>query len=197
MVAVSNGLTVDDHAMIQESVGNRYPVTVSFSIATGRTPASALETATEQLQDAGSAQDESRREILRGRAIEPEYRTDGDLQMAHFDINEVTERYTDQVNAFDAFIHIEQGYAALMKHLREAYGALAFFVGGDNIIAVCPDLEPGDYRDAVEHVQSTADVALKVGVGEGATAGEAGMGAKHALEECRANGTVVEFADDH
>ena len=46
MIAVSNGVDMDDHALIQESVGNRYPVTMSLSVATGTTPADALGTAT-------------------------------------------------------------------------------------------------------------------------------------------------------
>ncbi|MEF8882885.1 MAG: GTP cyclohydrolase III [Halapricum sp.] len=193
MIAVTNGLTMEDHAMIQESVGNRYPVTMSLSVATGTTPASALETATDQLQDAGSAQDKSRREILRGRHIDEEFRTDEDLQIAHFDVNDATGKYTDQLSEFDTFIQIEQSYAELMKYMRETYGGLSFFVGGDNIIAVCPEMDGEDYQDAIDHVHDEVDVKLKVGVGRGRLAEEAGMDAKHALEECRAKGTDVEL----
>jgi len=193
MVAVSNGLSMDDHALVQESVGNRFPVSVSFTVATGTTPVQALEDASRMLQEAGSAQDESRKEILRGRAIEADYRRDDDVQVAHFDVNDMTGRFTDEHNAFDAFIHVEQGYAALMKYMREEHGSLSFFVGGDNIIAVCPDLDAGAYEDAVEHVVAETGVELKVGVGRAAVAGDAGMAAKHALEHCRATGTTVEF----
>ena len=119
MIAVTNGLDMDDHAVIQESVGNRYPVSISLSVATGRSPAAALSDATERLQAAGSAQDKSRREILEGRAIESEYRTDEDVHIAHFDVIDATGEYTDQLNAFDSFIEIEQGYAALMKYMRQ------------------------------------------------------------------------------
>ena len=134
MIAVSNGVDLDDHALIQESVANRYPVTMSLSVATGTTPAEALGTATEQLQAAGSAQDEHRREILKGRVVDEEFRTDEDVQIAHFDVNDATEKYTDQLNEFDTFIQIEQGYAELMRHMRRAHDSLAFFVGGDNVI---------------------------------------------------------------
>jgi GTP cyclohydrolase IIa len=195
MVAVSNGLDMADHELVQESVGNRYPVTMSLSVATGRSPVAALGTATEQLQDAGSAQDSHRREILRGRAIAEQFRTDDDVQIAHFDVNAATERYTDQLNEFDTFIHIEQGYASLMRHMRGEHDSLSFFVGGDNVIAVCPDLDADAYREAIEYVCETADVALKVGVGRGISAAQAGMAAKHALETCRAEGTTVEFAE--
>ena len=193
MIAVTNGLDVDDHAMIQESVGNRYPVTMSMAVATGTTPAKALGDATSELQDAGSAQDEHRREILRGRTIDEEFRTDTDVQIAHFDVNDATGKYTDELNEFDTFIHIEQGYAELMRYMRQAHGSLSFFVGGDNVIAVCPDLDAADYRDAIDHVNEAVDVDLKVGVGRGRTAQNAGMAAKHALEECRATGADVEL----
>ena len=193
MIAVSNGLSLDDHAMIQESVRNRYPVTMSLSVATDQSPASALETATQQLQDAGSAQDKSRREILRGRHIEDEFRADDDVQIAHFDVNDATGKYTDQLNEFDTFITIEQGYAELMKYMRQAHDALSFFVGGDNIIAVCPAMDAADYQDAIDHVQEAVGVKLKVGVGRGRVAEDAGMAAKHALEDCRADGTDVEL----
>ncbi|WP_458205135.1 GTP cyclohydrolase III [Haladaptatus sp. NG-SE-30] len=193
MVAVTNGLSIDDHALVQESIGNRYPVTVSLSVATGKSPVQALADATEQLQEAGSAQDHSRRAILRGRAIDEEFRTEDDVQIAHFDVNDMTGNYTDEVNAFDSFIHIEQGYAELMKYMREAHESLSFFVGGDNVIAVCPELDEAAYEDAILHVEETVEVELKVGVGRDIVPQEAGMAAKHALETCRATGSRIEF----
>ncbi|WP_254271462.1 GTP cyclohydrolase III [Haloarcula marina] len=195
MIAVTNGLDEADHAQIQESVGNRYPVTMSLSVATGTTPVSALGTATEQLQEAGSAQDDGRREVLRGQTIADQFRTETDLQFAHFDVDDATGKYTDQLNEFDTFIQIEQGYAALMKYMREAHDSLSFFVGGDNVIAVCPDLGEPEYQDAIEHVRESVDVELKVGVGRGRIASDAGMDAKHALETCRATGETVTIAD--
>ncbi len=192
MLTVTNGLSMADHERIQSSLGTRYPVTVSLSVAADPSPVAALSEATARLQDAGSAQDEGRREILRGETIADDERTDGDVQLAHFDVNDATGKYTDELNAFDTFVHIEQGYAALMRYMREAHDSLSFFVGGDNVIAVCPALSAADYEDAVEHVGEEAGVELKVGVGRGATAAAAGMDAKHALEDCRELGTRVE-----
>jgi GTP cyclohydrolase IIa len=191
MVAVTNGMDEADHAMIQESIGNRYPVTVSFGVGVAPSPVDALSTATDHLQDAGSAQEADRTEILRGVPLADDERGDEDVHLAHFDVNDATGKYTDQLNAFDSFIHIEQAYAELMQYLRRAHDGLAFFVGGDNVIAVCPDLDEAAYRDAIDHVERTAEVELKVGVGRAATAQPAGMAAKHALEECRENGDRV------
>jgi GTP cyclohydrolase IIa len=193
MVAISNGVDMEAHELIQESVSNRYPVTMSLGVATGRSPVTALGTATELLQEAGSAQDKHRREILKGRAIDNEFRSDDDVQVAHFDVDNATEKYTDQLNEFDTFINIEQGYAELMQYMRRAHDSLSFFVGGDNIIAICPDLDSEAYQDAINHVSEAVDVQLKVGVGRGKSASDAGMDAKHALETCRATGDTVEL----
>jgi len=195
MVAVTNGLDAEAHALIQESVGNRYPVTVSLGIEADPSPAAALGAATTNLQEAGSAQDAGRTEILRGDPLTDDERTAEDVQIAHFDVNDATGKYTDQLNEFDSFIRIEQGYASLMQFMREAYDSLSFFVGGDNVIAVCSGMAKTDYRDAIEHVREDVGVELKVGVGCARTAQAAGMDAKHALETCRYEGTAVEFAE--
>ncbi|WP_254763536.1 GTP cyclohydrolase III [Natrinema marinum] len=193
MIAVTNGCSLEDHALLQESVGNRYPVTLSLGVATGRNPVQALSDATERLQDAGSAQDKDRRECLEGRVIDEEYRTGEDVQIAHFDVVDATGNYTDELNAFDTFIEIEQGYAELMRHMRYAHDSLSFFVGGDNVIVVCPDLAASEYEDAIAHVEAAVDVEMQVGVGRGKSAHDAGYAAKHALETCRAHGTRVEL----
>ncbi|RKD97263.1 GTP cyclohydrolase III [Halopiger aswanensis] len=193
MIAVTNGLSIEDHARLQDSIGNRYPVTLSLGVATGTTPVQALSDATTRLQEAGSAQDKDRREVLEGRAIEDGHRTEGDVQIAHFDVINATGTYTDELNAFDTFIEIEQGYAELMRHMRHTHDSLSFFVGGDNVIVVCPDLEEPDYEEAIHHVAEAVDVDLQVGVGRGDSAHEAGYAAKHALETCRADGTRVEL----
>ena len=191
MIAVTNGIGRAGHKSLQESVRNRYPVTVSLGIGTAETPAAALDAATEQIQAAGSAQDKSRTEVLGGELLDGD--TDATTHMAHFDVNDATGKYTDQLNEFDSFIHIERSYASLMEYMREAHGALSFFVGGDNIIAVCPELPTNAYQDAIDHVEDDVGVELKVGVGRGATAHDAGYDAKHALEDCRYEGTAVEF----
>ncbi len=191
MIAVTNGIGRDAHAVLQESIRNRYPVTISLGVGIADTPAGALEAATEQIQAAGSAQDEGRTEVLGGEFLDTE--ATEPLTIAHFDVKNATGKYTDQLNEFDSFIHIERSYASLMEYMRTAHGALSFFVGGDNIIAVCPELTAADYQAAVEHVETDVDVELQVGVGRGESAHKAGYAAKHALEDCRFSGTTVEI----
>ena len=190
MIAVTNGLDEADHALIQESVANRYPVTVSMGTGTHEAPATALSAATDHLQEAGSAQAAGRTGVLAGQpeAADP---SPGDVQIAHFDVVDATGKYTDQLDAFSAFARIERIYVTLLTHLHAEYGALAFFVGGDNFIAVCPDLDRAEYQATIDHVRERVGADLRVGVGRGATACDAGLAAKDALERSReAGGTV-------
>ncbi len=193
MIAVTNGIDLEYHALVQESVCNRYPVTISLSVAYDPQPANALGRATEQLQTTGSAQDSERMQVLTGDLIKENERTNKDIQIAHFDVNDATGKYTDKLNEYDAFIQIEHGYAELMKYMRKEHESLSFFVGGDNVITVCSDLKEKDYENAIGHVQSEVDVELKVGIGNGKTSQEAGMLAKHALEKCREDLTRIEY----
>ena len=194
MVAITNGLTRDDHQRIQSSIGNRYPVTVSFGIGTGDSPADALETATDRLQQAGSAQDGDRTEILDGTPLAEADRTADDVRIAHFDVVDATGTYTDQLDAYETFLAIKRGIFALEQYMYDRHGALTFFVGGDNAISVVPSLTDREYEEAIAHVSNVADAELQVGVGSGATAVDAGMIAKHALEVCRENGTRIQRA---
>ncbi|XVH31014.1 GTP cyclohydrolase IIa [Haloferacaceae archaeon DSL9] len=195
MIAVSNGLDRADHLKLQESIRNRYPVTVSLGVDVADSPIEALERATERVQAAGSAQDKARQEVLGGRFHPEDEIADDDVHIAHFDVNDATTKYTDQLGEFDTFIHIERSYGSLMEYMRTEHEALSFFVGGDNIISVCPSLTPAEYQAAIDHVEDDVGVALKVGVGTGPSAHVAGIAAKHALEDCRYDGTTVEFAD--
>jgi GTP cyclohydrolase IIa len=194
MITVTNGLGTDAHQLVQESIANRYPVTASMSVAVDDTPAAALGTASRRLQDAGSAQDSSRQGILRGETLPEDDRTGGDVQIAHFDVEDVTGKYTDKLNEFDTFINIEQGYAELMRYMRQVHDSLSFFVGGDNVIAVCSDIDETGYYDIIDHVRDAVDVELQVGVGRARAAQTAGMDAKHALEDSRENGSSVEIS---
>ena len=193
MIAVTNGIGERDHHRLQASIANRYPVTVSLSTASAPSPVDALVTATELLQQAGSAQDADRQQVVEIADPLPD-RTEQRAHIAHFDVVDATRTFTDQLNAFDTFIEIEHAYATLMRFMRTTYDGLSFFVGGDNIIAVCPSLDGSAYQSAIEHVESKTHVSLQVGVGSGRTAHQAGMSAKHALETCRSRGNAIEFA---
>jgi GTP cyclohydrolase IIa len=195
MFAVTNGVDPATHARFQRRVGNRYPVTVSVGVGRAPTPVEALGLASEQLQAAGSAQDGSRREILASAAAEGAESATESVTVAHFDVVDATGSLTDRRNAVDANLAIRRATLELATHLREQYDSVAHFVGGDNVIAACPRLDPAAFDATVDHVRETTGVELQVGVGRGETAHEAGDEAKHALEVCRETGTRVQGVD--
>jgi GTP cyclohydrolase IIa len=189
MVGVANQIAPTEYRRFQERVRNRYPITVSIGVGDGPTPLAAVESATERLQAAGSAQDPNRREALRADdALDPE---DAHLTVGHFDIVDVTGSITDKESVVDAHTTIQQSVMDLKKHLLAEYESVAHFVGGDNVIAICPPMRTEAFESIVEHLRAQTGIEYQVGIGTGATAHEAGHEAKHALEECRETGTRV------
>jgi GTP cyclohydrolase IIa len=192
MVGVTNGIDRAAHARFQERVRNRYPVTVSVGVGSAATPVAALERASRALQATGSAQDPDRAGELAW--------TEGDgpqrATVAHFDVVDATDTLTDRRNAIDVDLAVRRASVELATHLRAEHDAVAQFVGGDNVIAVCPRLPAAAFRSAVDHVRAATDVQLQVGVGHGPTAHAAGADAKRALEECRETGTRVRVPDE-
>jgi len=191
MVAVTNGIDPADHARFQERVRNRYPVTASVGVGRAATPAAALGVATRALQRAGSAQDPDRREVLRADAEGVADDAPEGVTVAHFDVVDATGTLTDRRNAADAGLAIRETALSLSRHLRSEHDCVVHFVGGDNVIAVCPDLDRGAFAAATDHVADVVGVDLQVGVGDGATATEAGSEAKRALETCRETGRRI------
>lgn len=190
MIAVSNQISPEEHRRFQELVRNHYPVTASVGVGTGSPPVDALGAATEALQSTGSAQDATRTERL---ATACDDDPGGSLTVAHFDVVDATTQYTDREHAFDAERRIKRAVVELSDRMRD-HGAVTSFVGGDNAIAVCPDLPDGVYDDVLAGVRDAAGVEMRVGVGRGETARAAGQGAKHALERGRDTGEWVTAA---
>ncbi len=126
VIAVTNGLDATDHALIQGSIGSRYLLTASMSIGTNASPTAALGRASDRLQDAGSAQDDGRREALRGEPLSDTDRTDTDVQLAHFDVNDATDKIHRRTQRVRQFHSDRTSYAELMRYMREAHDPLSF-----------------------------------------------------------------------
>jgi len=188
VVAVTNGLDRADHRAIQDAIAERYPVTLSAAIGTDPEPASALADATDLLQERGSAQDPDRSAVLAGEPLEGE----GTVRVAHFDVVDVTGKFTDRLDAYATHLEVQGSTQALSRYLYDHHGALAFFVGGDNVIAITPDLDAAAFEAAIEAVAAETGVEFQVGIGTGTTAADAGMDAKYALEDCRREGSRLE-----
>ncbi|WP_254521569.1 GTP cyclohydrolase IIa [Natrinema caseinilyticum] len=118
------------------------------------------------------------------------------VRIAHFDVNDATDRYTDGLDAFEVFRRIDRGNTALLEYMFDAHDSLSFFIGGDNAISVTSGLDETAFDEAIGHVTEATGTDLKVGVRRDRTAGRAGMAAKEVPERCREDGTRVEIAPD-
>jgi len=180
MLAVTNGMNLEDHRRIQKSIGNRYPITVSMGIGAAETPYDAQRNASRALQSHGGAQSEERKEVLAIDGLVDE----GYVQIAHIDINGITETMTDIVPAYDTSFIVNRVQHFLMKKLINE-GALLFFIGGDNFMSPCNGLEPQGLLRIINEIDDEINVALKAGIGKAPTAEKAAGLADLALEEIR------------
>jgi GTP cyclohydrolase IIa len=191
MVGVATGVEPAAFERLQERIRNRYPVTASIGVGTAPTPAAALAAAGEVLQTAGSAQRSGRREVIGHRETDGVAGVSQAVTVAHFDVVDATGTYTDRRAPTVAELSIRRAALSLAEYLYEHHDAVTHFVGGDNVIAVCPRLDRRDVDAATDHVGRETGVEMQVGVGHAPTAHEAGDDAKHALEACRATGDRV------
>ncbi|MFP4632291.1 MAG: GTP cyclohydrolase IIa [Halobacteriota archaeon] len=188
VVAVTDGTTEEDHRAIQRGIGNRYPVTVSMAVASHERPRHAVERATEMMQREGGAQDAARVE-----ALAYDGGVHGDVQVAHFDVEDVTTQYTDRVDAFEATLSVQSAYTELSRLMWREHDSPTFFVGGDNYVSLTPGLAEQEFEGVLDAVEAATDVRLRVGVGESTSPERAGLSAKQGLEHSRERGVAVEF----
>jgi GTP cyclohydrolase IIa len=182
MLAVTNGINREDHFRIQRSIRNRYPITISMGVGTGKTPYESQKIATQVLQEKGGAQSSDRKEIL---AIDSLVnKEDSYVQMAHIDINGVTESLTDNVPAFDTNFMVNKAQHYLMTELIKK-GALLFFIGGDNFMSPCNGLSPKQLKDIIEKIHKEIGIKHKAGVGRSDNAEDAAYSADLGLEVIR------------
>jgi GTP cyclohydrolase IIa len=182
MLAVTNGVDMEDHLRIQKSIGNRYPITVSMGVGASETPYEAQRKATNILQSLGGSQSEERSEVL---AVDSMAKLDESfVQIAHIDINGITDTLTDIIPAYDTSFIVNRVQHFLMKKLIEK-GSLLFFIGGDNFMSPCNGLEPQGLLKIIEEIEDEINIALKAGVGKAPTAEKAANLADLALEEIR------------
>ena len=183
LIAVTNGINKKQHERIQDSIRNRYPITISMSVATAATSYEAQKIATKQLQKTGGAQEAKRKEeLIIDKLVTPE---ESLVQIAHIDINHITKTLTDVTSAYDTSIIVYDVIYNLMKELKNV-DALSFFIGGDNFMSPSNNVNEETLTKVLKIVDKKTNVTLKAGVGIAKTAQEAADLADIGLEDIRA-----------
>lgn len=187
MLAITNGLNEEDHLRIQRSIRNRYPITISMGVGAAKTPHEAQLKATLALQHEGGAQSSQRKEILAVDSLADS--EDSYVQVAHVDINSVTETLTDKESAFDTSFMVNKAQHYLMTKLIKK-GALLFFIGGDNFMAPCNGLSEEEIKEILIEINDEIGIGLKAGIGRGRNAEDAAYMADLGLEKIREGNNV-------
>ena len=184
LIAISNGIDENNHKKIQESIRNRYPITISMGVASRPTPLEAQRVATEMIQRGGGAQSKDRCEVLNIDSLAT--KEESRVQIAHIDIDDITNTLTDKKSAYDTSIVVYEVLLELMKELKKL-GALCFFIGGDNYMAPSNGITKKTLREALAKVDERTNVKLKAGVGISECPGRAADLADLGLEDIRAD----------
>ncbi len=180
LIAVTNGIGVEEHKEIQEAISSRFPVTVSFGIACAENAMLAQELASRALQRLGSSRDPRRKEVIAVHSLAE----DGYVQIAHLDINGITATYTDKKPIYENYVLVNKVLNGLIDALAEK-NSLVFFIGGDNYMSVCNGMKKEDFDDVIEHIEELYGVELKVGIGIAKNADRASRLSSFALERIR------------
>lgn len=184
-IVPSNGLSVDQHRRIQTAFNDRYAVSVSMAISRSEDPYLAQAKATKLLHRAGSAQDPKRLEKLVFDFPEGSVE-ESLLQIAHFDLNDITTTHTDSQSAYDVHQYILHSQDALTQKLLHINGnkTMLFFIGGDNFVSILNN-KPKDFFMTVIEELAREGYDFKVGVGTDYRSLSAMDKANHALEKIR------------
>jgi len=180
-LAVSNGISLDQHEEIQKKIGEDYPVTLTFGVGNAESAYEAQDLASQSLQETGSSQSSERREELAGKALSsPE---EGLVQIAHLDIDHATG-LTDAEPLYDTYHLIQEVYLSLSESFSQRE-ALVFYTGGDNFMAPSNSLDKADIKEIISEVEGGNGIELKAGVGRAPLAVDAAYLASEGLHEIR------------
>ncbi len=184
MLAISNGISVKEHRMIKDRLQTEFPITMSMGIGIAENPFQAQLRASKLLQEKGSAQSPERTSIIAHQGTLDLARSH--VQVAHLDIDGITQTLTDHTSAYDTSLHVMALYAELMQKFRE-HEALLFFVGGDNFMGVANGVSLEQIDSLLAHYRSR-NIKLKCGIGIARTGRKAAELATMNLDLIRNNG---------
>lgn len=161
MLAISNGITEEEHDKIKYGIRKKFPITVSMGIGVAENPFQAQLRASKLLQQKGSAQSPTRNSVIAcERTLDI---AQSHVQVVHFDIDGITQTLTDHVSAYETSLHVMTLHTELMRLFRER-DALLFFVGGDNFMGVANGVSAGEIESLLVQFQNR-NIKLKCGIG--------------------------------
>jgi GTP cyclohydrolase IIa len=198
--AISNGLSIQDHIIIQKELANLHTnLKLSMTIGKGITPFEANLNVHKSRQ-AGKILAEgtsifgqailstscsssklslsSSQSISNLRALDSEF-----VQIMHIDVNN-SRKISLDLSPYEITHLIMKVYALLSEEFLKK-GSLTFFIGGDNFMVISNGVSKEDAETIINKVAGSMGVKLNCGIGIGNTGRKAANNATKALDTIR------------
>lgn len=175
--AVSNGLTVDDHIEIQQSLKTSFDIRLSISIGCADSPFGANLKAYEAVKHGLLLNKEHN---IFGSADCEQSQT---VSIMHLDVDNLTSRKKTD-SPYEISSAVFGLYASMLKYFL-ARDSLTFFMGGDNFMVVASGKAKQSVDEFIAITRDELGISLNCGIGSAATAREAIMLATKSLDTIR------------
>ncbi len=175
--AITNGLSVQEHAEIQRELAGTYKdLKMSMAIGAGKTALAASMEAYRARKENKFADEKAR---IFGAAA------DGDLsaQIMHIDVDSST-KLTSRLSPYEVTALVMKLYGKLAEEFLKL-DALTFFLGGDNFMVISNGVAGAQADSVIKKVTAGLDVKLNCGIGIGKTGRKAAEAATKALDTIR------------
>ena len=175
--AISNGLTLDDHIQIQNTLDELFDVKLHISIGYANSPFEANLKAYEGKKNQVIL--DAKHNIF-GFIND---KSDSKISIMHLDVDSLTLRRKTE-SPYEISSVIFELYSKMSKYFIER-NSLTFFMGGDNFMVVSDDIAKTSVQDFINMVKNNDGISLNCGIGNARTARDAVRLATKSLDTIR------------
>ena len=188
--AISNGLSVENHARIHKELERLYnPLSLSMAIGSGKTPFEANVSAYKARKQCIAL--DKRRKIFGFTSLpvsswnrKHNNNNNEFVRIMHIDVND-SGNLSSKLSPYELTTLVSKIYLGLSQEFLKK-GALTFFVGGDNFMVISNGTTKQDAQKIIHMVTQETDTKLNCGIGIGRTGRKAAEAATRALDTIRA-----------
>lgn len=183
--AITNGLSVQDHIVIQKELANLYKdLEISMTIGKGITPFEANLNA----YNARKAKQLDRKRNFFAKTISSSISSNSIssqefVQIMHIDIDDST-KVSSKLSPYEITSLVIKIYSRLSEEFL-GKGSLTFFIGGDNFMVISNGTTKEDAGEIIKIVTTAINIKLNCGIGIGRTGRKAAQAATKALDTIR------------
>jgi GTP cyclohydrolase IIa len=174
--AVTNDLDANDHKEIQGELSKAHDnLTMSMAIGAGKTAFEANVNAYRSRMEGTMIDKESR---IFGKVQDAEI-----VQIMHVDVDS-SMQVGNRISPYEVTVLVMKVYTRLAEEFLK-HNALAFFLGGDNIMVISNGMTKEQADEVIKRVTAGTDIKLNCGIGIGKTGRKAAEAATKALDTIR------------